>query len=593
MGAGCFAQTSQTDRGTPERQIQDVVSHEQVATTAEISTGTFDDLSKGGCVISKTEARAITLLQLRQVFKHIERRCVTEQWVDRLGNLLTPDKVTLYDTATHVIKPATLTRQCSLVELMATGPQRPAWFVSHWWGEPVGCFLRCLEQHAADHGLDSHTAYWVCAYANNQHHVASDVTADPAESSFVKAIELAGGRVLTVLDEAGETYARVWCILEISYGLKGFYEMYTAKEGCKAYDATKLEAAVAAATEACEGDSIPTADKVREHLPILKDRRAVGITDGPCGRWGDGHSGADAGSDDFQTFRQAAFPVALIERAFQVRVQDARASLEVDRTHILNYIIGRRGEDLKLPPVGDHELYDETNRRLHGIFVAAGWRLLLESGADMQMCADRLQQSGCHKLGLSFDSCPAFTDAVAKHLADSLPVTLEEVRLHLAGSRATEAAGRLLLDSVGARLRLGALQVLWLADCMLTGTIPEWLGHCTALRELQLNRNPGLTGPIPDVLGACTALRVLGLGRNNLTGSIPAALGCCTGLEELYLHNNQFTGSIPTALNNCTSLKVLTLHNNSLTGSHLPTELRERQRAGLLEVQHDIDTEGC
>ena len=36
------------------------------------------------------------------------------------------------------------------------------------------------------------------------------MTADPLESSFVKAIELAEGRVLSVLDAEGVTYSRVW-----------------------------------------------------------------------------------------------------------------------------------------------------------------------------------------------------------------------------------------------------------------------------------------------------------------------------------------------------------------------------------------------
>ena len=54
--------------------------------------------------------------------------------------------------------------------------QRPLWFVSHWWGEPLFQFISCLLQHARDRyyltadddsWLD--IPYWVCAYANNQH----------------------------------------------------------------------------------------------------------------------------------------------------------------------------------------------------------------------------------------------------------------------------------------------------------------------------------------------------------------------------------------------------------------------------------------
>ena len=63
----------------------------------------------------------------------------------------------------HVPRPATEARQCSLVEVLASGPQSPDYFVSHWWplplcpkvlhrspragwrwGEPVVDFLECI-----------------------------------------------------------------------------------------------------------------------------------------------------------------------------------------------------------------------------------------------------------------------------------------------------------------------------------------------------------------------------------------------------------------------------------------------------------------
>ena len=62
---------------------------------------------------------------------------------------LTPETVNLYHLNEHFIKPMCAERRCSYVELVASGPQPPAWFVSHWWGEPVTLFLRCIEQHAA------------------------------------------------------------------------------------------------------------------------------------------------------------------------------------------------------------------------------------------------------------------------------------------------------------------------------------------------------------------------------------------------------------------------------------------------------------
>ena len=72
-------------------------------------------------------------------------------------------------------------------------------------------FLRCLERHAADHELGDDAAYWVCAYANNQHELGADVdNPDPSQSAFARAIELADKKVLSVIDEEGVTFDRIW-----------------------------------------------------------------------------------------------------------------------------------------------------------------------------------------------------------------------------------------------------------------------------------------------------------------------------------------------------------------------------------------------
>ena len=94
---------------------------------------------------------------------HIKRRCANEGWLNFQAEALTDKTVTLYDAARYVIKPATYAKLCSYVELVAAGAQRPKWFCSHWWGEPVFDFVACIETHAMDHGYDDATAYWVCA----------------------------------------------------------------------------------------------------------------------------------------------------------------------------------------------------------------------------------------------------------------------------------------------------------------------------------------------------------------------------------------------------------------------------------------------
>ena len=142
--------------------------------------GAFPDT---GCVINTAEERGITLRQMRDIYATVQLRCVIEGWVGFPNGqqgppqLLTPEAVTLYDMDRYLIKPATLQRKCSMVELLAVAPQPPSWFVSHWWGEPVSDFIRCLEQHSRDFAkggydaerqmqmppADDNTPYWVCA----------------------------------------------------------------------------------------------------------------------------------------------------------------------------------------------------------------------------------------------------------------------------------------------------------------------------------------------------------------------------------------------------------------------------------------------
>ena len=58
--------------------------------------------------------------------------------------------VNLYTTNDKLIVPATRQQACSYVELVSTvvEDQRPEWFVSHRWREPVLQFVTCLKEFA-------------------------------------------------------------------------------------------------------------------------------------------------------------------------------------------------------------------------------------------------------------------------------------------------------------------------------------------------------------------------------------------------------------------------------------------------------------
>eukprot|EP00435_Cladocopium_sp_Y103_P001731 s8678_g1.t1 len=82
-------------------------------------------------------------------------------------------------------------------------------FVSHAWLEPVCKFVACLKRHASLRQLSDQTAYWVCAYANNQHQLQNDICNNPRKTSFYRAIQLCAG-VLLVLDQNATPFKRTF-----------------------------------------------------------------------------------------------------------------------------------------------------------------------------------------------------------------------------------------------------------------------------------------------------------------------------------------------------------------------------------------------
>ena len=63
-----------------------------------------------------------------------------------------------------------------------------------------------------------------------------------------------------------------------------------------------------------------------------------------------------------------------------------------------------------------------------------------------------------------------------------------------------------------------------------------------------------------------SSLNVLYLDNNQLTGSIPPEIGNLTNLIWLSLYNNRLTGQIPSEIGNLTNLTSLILSGNQLTG---------------------------
>jgi len=545
-----------------------------------------------GCRIAQTEFRAIQFGQLKELgFNQICTRCECEGWMStnpsQPHSRLTAEMVTLYDASELIVIPATSHRECSFVELLATAPQEPVWFTSHWWGSPVLSFVRCVAQHVEDHLLKDDTTYWVCGYAINQHKITVDggISANPIESAFVKAIELAQGRVLCIMDEEGTVYTRIWCCLESFIclrrerdGFSGRYEVYTAKSGCDAYavvsfiktNNTTLSSAMHAALK---GEKIT--------IPI-ENRNAVGITNGTCP--------ADYGWPAIKNMREASFPATLANQSQDICIEEANATVDDDKKHILNYIAER---DLELEPLTSHARYDQTNKLLQGKYAAAMWRRLLEAGEDMQMCASKLRFSGLRRLSFSFHNCRQFNDEALELLLKNLPSSppLVDLRLDLSQSRVTPNAfnrqhpAMLLCDR--------RLRAFFLDGCPAPNGL-SMLEHATAWAdELEYFSSEAgrLTGSLPAAIGQYSKLRLLYLGHNQLTGIIPKEIGQCVNLEWVYLQGNQLTGVIPSTIGNCTQLLALRLSDNDLQGM-IPATLGRCIKLFTLDLSSNRRLEG-
>ena len=144
----------------------------------------------------------------------------------------------------------------------------------------------------------------------------------------------------------------------------------------------------------------------------------------------DGLVAADEGHVSAKTARESFFPHSLLQAAVSIQLQNGLASVESDRIHILNWLIGRTGSDLELPVHTTHSAYDDLNAMLHGRVAAGAVRRAVEGGAEMLATYLRaINLSNLRKLAVDFLGCDACTAAIAEQIIDSLPSTLVDLKL--------------------------------------------------------------------------------------------------------------------------------------------------------------------
>mmetsp|Transcript_111955 Transcript_111955/g.311690 ORF Transcript_111955/g.311690 Transcript_111955/m.311690 type:complete len:634 (-) Transcript_111955:31-1932(-) len=409
--------------------------------------GSFDGFCPLGrpCRIPEAERRGITLAQLLTVVQHLRRSCddqgVLGTWEGRDaqghpdGKPVKLQTLNLYHVNEHLIVPATAKWQCSFVELLATNveDQSPEYFVSHWWGEPVVHFVMCLQEFGKARCL-YRLVFWVCAYANNQHKLHADMSADPANSSFRRAMALSHGSVL-VLDSQATPFKRVWCIFEI---------FTTLRERGKPLDIV---------TFVPEGKGMP---EVHEGVLRLPGGRVKMITDGFLsedkaieGKTVQvGHIVRPAAPGDLKAQREAGFPLGVAFRGIETVVEEAAASVHADRVHILNAIA--ESPDLEADPPKEHPRYNAIDAAIRSRFAVAVIVQTVRQGSAEHVercikaiCEDSLRtELNLHVPGSNF------SDEMLAALADTLPAGMEVLSLGLGGTSVSDlgavALGRML-----------------------------------------------------------------------------------------------------------------------------------------------------
>jgi len=370
------------------------------------------------CRIPATEHRGISLRQLQDLFGYFRGRTdadgTVRGWYDNAPQSptyrakLQLEALNLYQAASWLVRPATSAWRCSYVELVATQPaeQVPSWFISHAWSEPVSRFIQCVEEHSRLRHLSETDAWWVCAYANNQHELGEDLAKDPRKTSFYRAMQISKG-VLLILDEAATPFVRVWCCFEESVALS-------------------------------EDDG--RSEHMLLDIATIHEGQAQLITDGATAedlkkKQGSLFRNIEEYEMSVKAHREATFPLSLVLRALEmIDIQKASASEMIDKRRILNSIVGRSPEQLDELPLDDHPCYEEINSGLRAIFALAVLPGCAKQGLlnELRQIAEVMARDTAKRQALKFNFSDMvhFNDDQLMMVGSALPPKLQELSLH-------------------------------------------------------------------------------------------------------------------------------------------------------------------
>lgn len=300
-------------------------------------------------------------------------------------------------------------------------------------------FVLCCEAHSLQRRIEEDKAsYWVCAYANSQHDLSKDVTEDPEQSSFRKAMRLATGTLL-MLDPAATAFKRIWCNFEL-------YKTVT--------DLNKLL-------------DIATVRISKTHANWE-----------PCILL---HGLSPKEASFKKSVREQRFPLELLVQGVKVRLEAGTATVDADKDHILTCMAKDAAGDLQAA-------LRRANSALGGLIARAAWTQALRRGlvldfdvhapGTLSLPVVLAKDESCRFLQMTLAHCENVTDDEIANLAQGFPPNIAELILSFEGcdrisdvgvealaARLPSRLHKLTLDFVGCRA-VGDVGLIALAQAL-------------------------------------------------------------------------------------------------------------------------------
>ena len=395
--------------------------------------------------MERVEDRAITLQQLLRVVDFSKDHC--HRWRDTrpvfmsksAGRKLHIDFMNSCHLESWLVRPATAEKDCSLIEMLTSTEQAPAFYLIHYWGDLVLNLIEAIRVHMQNRNLAESTTYWMALFANRPHSLQDAFCPEWKNTCFHKAMAACNFRVVLPIDPKNDTtlmgtcFSRLWCLYELAM---------------------------------CDQPNVQL-DVIQTRLDMRAPvKKASMVSQLLTKEEKDAELRAPTSGYKAQSDREKSFSLQTMDVALSVSVAKAQITDPIERRQILNTLCHR---DASEEVVEDHPELGQCSKRLRALFALAFWRRVMGGNvsdsdvhrtqlrlvealhkgfphrcleldmAFMQVCSEKLKMlrsispPGLQELKLDLREVELRNDEIVA-LAAGLPRDLEDLTVNLAGN---------------------------------------------------------------------------------------------------------------------------------------------------------------